>query len=208
MTVSSKISLSGVQKHRKRLLLICGISAILLFSVLASADSPESPAHEAIEAFGFALILLCILGRTWCTLYIGGRKKHELMSCGPYSVVRNPLYVFSLLGAAGVGLTTGSIIIGVAVAISAFLIFNTVVRSEEAFLAGTFQEHFGRYAHRVPRWIPRFSEWRDQAEIVVRPKLVLFTFRDACLFLIAVPLFEEIDYLQTSGILPVILHLP
>ena len=42
------------------------------------------------------MILICILGRTWATLYIGGQKQRELVTKGPYSVVRNPLYLFTL----------------------------------------------------------------------------------------------------------------
>jgi len=208
MASSLSPSLNGVQKHRKRVILGCGIVALSLMSVLASSTPPESAGHESVETAGFLLIVACILGRTWCALYIGGKKKQELVTCGPYSLVRNPLYLFTLIGAAGVGLTTGSVMIGAVVAAIVFVIFNSVIRLEEEFLAGVFGAPYRDYLDRVPRWTPRLSGWRDQAETVVIPRLVLFTFRDACIFLIAVPLFEQIDRLQTSGILPVLLRLP
>ena len=63
-----------------------------------------------IEWFGIFAIILCIFGRTWTSLYIGGRKNRALLTKGPYSVVRNPLYVFSILGAAGAGAQLGSVI--------------------------------------------------------------------------------------------------
>ena len=47
---------------------------------------------------------------TWRTLYISGLQLHvsglqlrELVTKGPYPVVRNPLDLFTLLGAAGIG---------------------------------------------------------------------------------------------------------
>lgn len=208
MTSSVTPSLSEVQKRRKRVIRGCGVAALFLVSVVASSAPPGSGGHEAVEAAGVLLIVLCILGRTWCALYIGGKKKHELVTTGPFSLVRNPLYVFTLIGAAGVGLSSGSAVIGAATAATVFLVFDSVIRSEETFLAGAFGDAYREYLRRVPRWIPRFSGWRDQAETLIRPKVVLVTFRDACLFLLAVPVFEGIDRLQSAGILPVLLHLP
>lgn len=39
--------------------------------------------HKAIEWIGVVLIFICIFGRSWCSLYIGGRKKTELVTRGP-----------------------------------------------------------------------------------------------------------------------------
>ena len=131
-----------------------------------------------------------------------------LVGVGPYSVVRNPLYVFSILGAAGIGCSTGSLVIGIVFAAITFMVFHTVVLSEEAYLREKFGPEFDEYAGKAPRWIPRLSAWRDAEWLTVRPAMIRQTFLDASLFLIALPLCEIIEFLQDSGILPVLLRLP
>ena len=202
------MDLKQVQRRRKQTI-IAGL--ILLAGVLPFVSSlalPESLPREAIEVVGVALIVLCILGRTWTSLYIGGRKKSELVTTGPFSVVRNPLYVFSLIGVAGFGMCSGSAAVGLLAAAAGLLIFHRVVLSEEAFLADAFPGAYADYMRRVNRWLPHFSGWQDVEETVVRPHLVLVTFRDACYFLIAIPLFELLDYFQSIGTLPVLIRLP
>jgi len=174
----------------------------------SSTWSAGDTAHESIEILGFILIAICVLGRTWSTHYIGGKKKTELVDVGPYSMCRNPLYVFTLIGAAGMGFTTGAATYGIVFGLVCFVIFDQVIRREETFLADAFGAPFQRYLATVPRWMPRLSLWADVDEIVVRPKLILITFRDACLLLLAFPYFEGIEYLQGAGILPVLAQLP
>lgn len=58
--------------------------------------------RAVIERTGGLLILLCIAGRTWCSLYIGGHKERQLIVSGPYSITRNPLHAFSILGTVGI----------------------------------------------------------------------------------------------------------
>ena len=204
----SSTDLSALQKVRKRRLAVGAVLLFALLVLLASRSPSDAFAHRAVAASGLAFIILCILGRTWCALYIGGKKRREIVTVGPFSVVRNPLYIFSMFGATGVGLLTGSLVIGAVVLTCTIFVFRSVVRAEETFLLQTFGDSYSRYCDQVPRWIPRFAGWRDVREIVVRPKLVLVTFRDACLFLVAVPLFDQIDKLQVAGIVPVLLRLP
>ena len=214
MAQSSSSTASGddlqrLQRRRKNVLRAVAVLGVLLVLVMDSSWRMAAPKLlEWLQRGGFLLILLCIFGRTWCTLYIGGNKKRELVTKGPYSVVRNPLYVFTFIGAMGVGLVAGSIVLALLFGALALLIFNAITRQEEAFMASAFGESFTAYAARVPRFWPRFSTWQDAEELVVRPKLVLRTFLDASLFLLAVPLLELKELLQRLGSLPVWLHLP
>jgi len=211
MTASSTAPAELQQLQRKRKQVVrAGVALwVLLLLVADSRWRVPAPHLQAmIESVGLALILACIVGRTWCTLYIGGHKKRELVTDGPYSIVRNPLYVFTTIGAAGVGAQSGSALIALLSAAASAATFYTIVRREEAFLAAAFPTEFPAYASRVPRFWPRLSAWREADELLVKPHLVRRTFLDACLFLLAVPLVDLIDWLRSLGYLPILFHLP
>ncbi|WP_242397050.1 MULTISPECIES: methyltransferase family protein [Brevundimonas] len=173
-----------------------------------SASGLHSTLHEGVEAFGLAAIVLAIIGRAWCSLYIGGRKKAEIVSRGPYSITRNPLYVFSFIGAFGVGAQTGSVTIAALFAVATWVVFSLTVRREEAWLQNVFGADYSAYRERTPRFIPNFSLWRDEGELAVRPAFFLLTLRDGLVFFLAVPVFESFDALQATGWLHVLLKLP
>ncbi len=200
--------LQMLQRKRKQALRAVGVLCIVAICVTESYwRSAQPDVFALLRAVGFLLILACIFGRTWSTLYIGGLKKKELVKLGPYSIVRNPLYVFTILGTSGIGLLTGSLVLSLAIGAATTLIFWRVVLAEEEFLAGVFGADFSRYTASVPRLRPRFSSWQDADELRVKPGLVLQTFLDASLFLLAVPLIWLKTQAQAAGWLPVLLHL-
>lgn len=199
--------LSRYQRRRRLAvaMLVIVIFAALLF--VGSADIPGSDLHENVEAFGGAAILVAILGRTWCTLYIGGRKSAEIVRGGPYSVTRNPLYVFSTIGAAGIGAMTGSMTIAAAFAVITYLAFRSVALVEEDYLKRAFGQPYLDYMQEVPRFFPRLRLFRESDMLAVRPQLIYRTFADGLLFLAAYPFFELVEHLQDTGVLPVLLRL-
>lgn len=201
-------NLSRVQRRRKQFAAGAGLLLLLVTLFTEAIWVSGSFTHEALEILGFGLILLCMVGRTWCSLYIGGRKKKLLVDQGPYSLSRNPLYLFSVLGSAGVGLQAGNLVSGLIFGLFVFALFSAVILQEENFLKTKFSAEFAAYATEVPRWGPRFSNWHTDAELVVQPRLVVLTFRDALVFLVTVPLLEGIEMLQEAGWLPVLLRLP
>ncbi|NWG24698.1 MAG: isoprenylcysteine carboxylmethyltransferase family protein [Pseudorhodoplanes sp.] len=152
--------------------------------------------HEAIERAGIFCILIGILGRTWCTMYIGGHKLNRLVTEGPYSVTRNPLYLFSAIAAFGVGAQLGSIVFALLCAAATIAVFALVIRHEERALAQRFPAEFALYKARVPRLLPSFCGWQDAETIMVRPAAVHRTFRDATLFLVAVPGLKALEGLR------------
>ena len=198
--------MGSVQKIRKIVLLLAVASIGALFIFGGSWWSPD--VEDAIELVGRLLIVICILGRTWCSLYIGGRKTSRLVTAGPYSVSRNPLYVFSIIGAAGIGAQLGAISVAILAAVFAGIVHSLVVSQEERVMLASHGDVFRDYAARVPRFLPRLSGWKNVEMLEVPPRAVVTTFFDACFFLAAIPLAEFFEQLQRSGFIPVLLRLP
>jgi protein-S-isoprenylcysteine O-methyltransferase Ste14 len=197
-----------VQTIRKIVLYAVVAVGVLVFAVTTSVHPSGGTVHEMIEWLGIVLIVACILGRTWSSLYIGGRKIEEFVQTGPYSVMRNPLYFFSFLGAAGIGMQVGSVMLGLICAALAWLVFYTVVLQEEQVLEARYGPAYRDYLAHVPRFLPNPSLWRDEPTLTIRPPRVLMTFADALVFLLAVPLAELFEHLQDTGVIPVLLRLP
>jgi hypothetical protein len=84
------------------------------------------------------------------------KKDTELTKTGPYAYTRNPLYVGSIVIAAGFAAAAMNIWIIVILALMFLAIYVPVIRSEEAFLRGAFAD-FDDYCQRVPRLLPRLS---------------------------------------------------
>ena len=192
--------LRRVQLIRKAVLAAC-ILAVCILAAVSHTLSGEHDLHEALESIGLALIGICIVGRSWCSLYIGGRKKAEIVDRGPYSITRNPLYVFSFIGAFGVGAQTGSVTIGAIFAVATFLVFLRTVGREEAWLAEHFGAPYAAYCARTPRFLPNPARWRDADELTIRPAFFVRTLRDGLVFLAAIPVMEGIEHLQSSGLI-------
>jgi protein-S-isoprenylcysteine O-methyltransferase Ste14 len=74
---------------------------------------------------------------------------------GPYAHVRNPLYLGNFVICVGLLLVSQNapaFALGIAFFFAQYFF---IVRAEESFLREKYGEHFGQYASRVPRWIPR-----------------------------------------------------
>ena len=195
------LSLDIVQRRRKW---FAGLVLVVLLGLTASVRSVTAFGgdwHDDVEALGLALIIIAIVGRGWCSLYIGGRKKAEIVDRGPYSITRNPLYVFSFIGAFGIGAQTGSLVIGAVFAIATVLVFLRTVGREEAWLAEHFGAPYAAYRARTPRFWPNPARWRDAEELTIRPAFFLRTLRDGLTFLVAIPVMEGIEHLQAAGLI-------
>ena len=199
--------LRRVQLIRKAALLFALVAACVLATISKTLASAQW-LHDDVEAVGLAMIVICVVGRAWCSLYIGGRKKAEIVTGGPYSLCRNPLYLFSFIGAFGMGAQTGSIVIAVLFVVIAFAVFYVTVRQEEVWLTTTFGDEYRAYCARTPRFWPRFSKWRDTETIEVRPVFFLTTLRDGLAFFLAIPIFEALEQAQAVGWVKVLFSMP
>lgn len=85
-------------------------------------------------------------------------KNEALTTTGPYAYVRNPLYLGSLVTAAGFAIAARSLWIAAAMIVIFIMIYVPVIRSEEAFLQARFPA-FQEYVQHVPRFVPRCAPY-------------------------------------------------
>lgn len=102
--------------------------------------------------------LLLVLPGLWLRAYASGyvKKNRELTQTGPYAHTRNPLYLGSILIAAGFAVALLSWPVAAMLTAMFLIIYVPVIASEERFLRTTFPD-FGDYCRRVPRLIPRIT---------------------------------------------------
>jgi protein-S-isoprenylcysteine O-methyltransferase Ste14 len=107
--------------------------------------------------------LVLVLPGLWLRGYAAGyvKKNRELTQTGPYAYTRNPLYLGSMLIAAGFAVALLSWPVAVVLAAGFAVIYVPVIAGEERFLRSTFPD-FGDYCKRVPRLIPRLTAGTSQ----------------------------------------------
>jgi protein-S-isoprenylcysteine O-methyltransferase Ste14 len=207
MTIDER-TLGRVQARRRQVVILAILTVAAALLVVAPRENGDSDYHVWIEFGGFVAILAAIGLRLWCTLYIGHRKSAELVTTGPYSVCRNPLYLGSMLGAVGVGMQTGMASFALLCGLICWAIFAVVVRREEAFLHGRFGPAYARYCARTPSFWPRFDLYDDGAGAgVFTTRSLKKTLRDGAVFLLALPLTEVIENLHEARLLPALASL-
>jgi protein-S-isoprenylcysteine O-methyltransferase Ste14 len=110
--------------------------------------------HPAAMAWSLVLVLPGLWLRGYAAGYV--KKNRELTMTGPYAHTRNPLYLGSMLIAAGFAVALLSWPVALLLACGFAVIYVPVIASEERFLRATFPE-FEAYCRRVPRLIPRLT---------------------------------------------------
>jgi len=182
----------------------------LLFLLLFSSHSWQeySFLDMIIQWVGFVLIVITTLGRIWCFVYISGYKDDRLIQYGPYSLVRNPLYLFSFMGTIGLGLATENLVALALMVILFCVFYPSVVEEEESNLKTWYGETFEAYAQKTPRWIPDFKHYKEIEEYPVKPRIFIKAMLESMWFLLFFMILQVIENLHHMGILPVFLTIP
>jgi len=204
---TAAIQLRQVQLVRKAAL-TAAVMVLLAMFAFTRATGVGALSQTLIARIGQWLIVVCIVGRAWCSLYIGGRKIRDLVRTGPYSLCRNPLYTLSILGAAGAAGQSGSLVMALAGGFITWLVFRVVVAREEGVLATVHGPAFLHYRESTPRFFPNLAGWRGAEVLEVRPKLIETTLLDGLLFLLFIPVAHGLAHLAATGWTPVLFNLP
>lgn len=196
-------SLPANQRARIRVLqfgTLLALIPLLTIHPMFSADG-----SRFVEYLGVLLVLACVAGRMWSVLYIGTKKNLELITAGPYSTTRNPLYFFSVMGAAGIGLFMGSFILAAVFGLGAYLVLASTAKKEAVHLEKLFGAAYRDYARSTPIFWPKVSLYREAGEPTFSPVALKRTFLDGLLFFAALPAVELFEMLRDSDHFPVLL---
>ena len=157
---------------------------------------------------GFVALIVAALGRLWCSIYICGYKTARVISEGPYSMVRNPLYVFSLIGAVGIGLVTHSLLVLAVILVIFVGVYPLTVANEEARLETALGEDYLSYKARTPRFVPALGKYSNVDTYTINVPQLQNAFLDAIWFPLGYLALQGLAYAQEAGALPVLAYVP
>jgi protein-S-isoprenylcysteine O-methyltransferase Ste14 len=168
----------------------------------------ESTTAFLLELAGYLFLLAGLAIRIWCIFYIGGRKSRQIVTQGPYSICRNPLYMGTFLLAIGAGLCFENLIM-LAMCVPIVLITHfVVVRMEEAHLEASFGEEYTRYKRRVPKYWPRLRNYESPETVPVSVRAIRRIAIDTAGVLLLPEIEDMLEILHDHGVVPVLWHFP
>ncbi len=189
--------------QKRRLLSSKILGGLVFVLAMVSVGHP----NILFDIIGFIFIVLAGVGRIWAAAYISGFKSGKVIKDGPYSMMRNPLYFFSFLGFAGIGLVFGSFIISILL-IAIFLITHwRTILSEEQKLRGIFGKEYDEYFNNTPRFFPKFSLFQNPEVIEFYPIKFTKTLIEATYLIFSYGFIKLIIWLHDVDILPNLFNL-
>ena len=126
--------------------------------VLVAAFAWFSHPTSASLLTGLPISILGLGLRAWAAGNLA--KDRELATHGPYALLRNPLYVGTLLVAAGLVVASRSFALGAVFALVFLFIYLPVIQLEEQHLRDIFPE-YESYARRVHALLPGMARSSD-----------------------------------------------
>ncbi len=128
-------------------------------------------------------IILVITGeviRLWAVSYAGSETRttgsvggSQLVTQGPYSITRNPLYVGNVIIYIGVGIMSNAIFPYLQILGFIYFLFQyyAIIISEEDYLRQTFTDKFIIYEKTVGRLFPKFKKVPEEINSNIKPSL-------------------------------------
>lgn len=129
----------------------------------------SAPALDRVWVWAALLIasagaMVRVITSGFAALGTSGRAKSapeaaELNTTGPYSLVRNPLYVGRILNFTGLAMLSGSAAFAIIVSLLAAFVYSRISSFEAAFLRSKFGDDHAKWAAEVPALLPRLTGW-------------------------------------------------
>lgn len=183
-------------------LAVGAVIALALFG--RHAWSEKGGVDSLLAGVGYALLLVGAIGRIWCAVHIAGRKNKDLVVEGPFSITRNPLYLFSFVAFVGAGLSFESLTLAVLFGALFFATHWRTILREERQLSEIFGPEYDAYLARVPRFLPRPRLYAPAAVVTLSVPVFVRAMVEAGLIPLAFLGAQAIEAGHESGMLPVL----
>lgn len=121
---------------------------------------------DASLIWGMTVVFVGELIRWWANGYVGHNKVNRtnqndgqarigrLITAGPYSYVRHPLYLGTFLIVTGICITAASIWFGMLVSFVYLWVYQQKINQEDSLLFDECDKEYTDYKNKVSQWIP------------------------------------------------------
>ena len=168
-----------LNKTRLRDSAIMAVIAIALIIFTPKMFPNNSLPNEIVGIIGYFLVIICAIGRVYTTAFLGGFKNDKLITYGPFSMVRNPLYVFSFIGVLGISIMSMHIWVMLFAPAMFLFIYIPLIAREETFLMEKYPDDFQQYKTSTPRLIPNLRLYSAPDVVNMKPQLLYNSVFDA-----------------------------
>jgi protein-S-isoprenylcysteine O-methyltransferase Ste14 len=140
---------------------LAAIAASLLAHIFFPLPWIGAPLSDILFAAGWLAVIATVaieysamrtLARAKTTI-MPNRASEHLVTGGPFSFTRNPIYLGNTLLMIGIGLIAGTVWFLLFAVIAAFATQKLAIEREEKHLQARFGKRYHDYARRVRRWI-------------------------------------------------------
>jgi protein-S-isoprenylcysteine O-methyltransferase Ste14 len=143
------------------IIILAAIAISLLLNVVYPLPWFGQPLSSILSVFGWLMIAAFVAlnisairaMRRAGTTVRPDRGTDHLVTEGPFSFTRNPLYVAGTMLVVGIGLVSGILWCVLLAIVAAFAVQKLAIEREERHLQARFGETYMDYARRVRRWI-------------------------------------------------------
>lgn len=128
-----------------------------LFTIFVTYHETEW--NNVVWPIGLAIFFLGVALRTWAQthLHYRLRTRKVLTTTGPYTFVRNPIYIANTTMLLGLTVLSELLWFLPIMLVWCAAVYTFVVKREEAHLLDKYGEPYQQFLDSVPRWLPRFS---------------------------------------------------
>ena len=194
-----------------RRILITWVFALILFLLLllgkTYGDDGTALVEESLFLLGMCLVAVGVVGRAWSLACIGGNKNARLVTSGPYSLCRHPLYFSNLLGALGLGFATETVTIPLIIICAFALYYPFLITKEEDELKKRFGSAYDDYYVKVRRFFPSFKSFHENEYVLIAQKQFRTGVVNLGYFILLIGVLEFLEVIHRTGLLPTLFNI-